>query len=134
MHVLLDTGPLVAILNRRDTYHMWSVEQARHLAPPLYTSEAVLAEAHFLLAGVNQGNRRLIDLISSSRICCQSIASENLDHVGELMLRYANVPMSFADACLVAMAENEPSTVFTLDRGFRIYHKNRSERLRLLLP
>ena len=80
------------------------------------------------------GTRRLIDLISSSRIICQGIAFENLDRVSELMLRYANVPMSFANACLVAMAEYEPSTVFTLDRGFRIYRKNRSKRLRLLLP
>ncbi|MCH8124290.1 MAG: PIN domain-containing protein [Bacteroidetes bacterium] len=134
MRILLDTGPVVALLDQRDHRHSWCVEAARDLAPPLFTCEAVLTEAHFLVSGMRLGTRRLIDLISSSRIICQSIASENLDRVSELMLRYANVPMSFANACLVAMAEYEPSTVFTLDRGFRIYRKNRSKRLRLLLP
>ena len=134
MHVLLDTGPLVAILNRRDTYHMWSMEQSRNLAPPLYTCEAVLAEAHFLLAGVNQGNRRLKDLLSSGKIICTPVASRNLNRVGELVMTYANVPMSFVDACLVCIAEDQVSTIFTLDPDFRIYRKNRNEVLRLLLP
>lgn len=87
-----------------------------------------------MVSGKRLGTRRLIDLISSSRIICQSIASENLDRVSDLMSRYANVPMSFADACLVSMAENEPSTVFTLDRGFRIYRKNRKDVLQLVMP
>ncbi|MCZ6757910.1 MAG: pilus assembly protein, partial [Bacteroidetes bacterium] len=106
MRILIDTGPLVTLLDQRDHRHSWCVEVARDLARPLFTCEAVLTEAHFLVSGMRLGARRLIDLISSSRIICQSIASENLDRVGELMLRYANVPMSFADACLVAMAEN----------------------------
>lgn len=134
MRILLDTGPLVALLNRRDAFHAWSVEQAGSLAPPFYTCEAVLAEAHFLLGGINQGNARLIDLLDSGRIVCPSVAAEHLDRVGELMLRYANVPMSFADACLVCMAEQQDSTLFTIDSDFRIYRKNQKDVLRLLIP
>lgn len=134
MHILLDTGPLVALLNRRDTFHIWSVEKARNLSPPFYTCEAILAEAHFLLASINQGNRRLIDLLSSGKIVCTPVASRNLNRVGELMMTYANVPMSFADACLVCMAEDQVNTIFTLDHDFRIYRKNRKEVLQLLLP
>lgn len=91
MHILLNTGPLVALLNRRDTFHIWSVEKARNLFPPFYTCEAILAEAHFLLVGINQGNRRLIDLLSSGKIVCTPVASRDLNRVGELMMTYANV-------------------------------------------
>ena len=134
MRILLDTGPLVALLNRRDSFHAWSVEQAGTLAPPFYTCEAVLAEAHFLLGGINQGNRRLIDLLESGKIVCTSVAADHLDRVGELMLTYANVPMSFADACLVCLSEQHEGTVFTLDRDFRIYRKNQKDVLKLLIP
>jgi predicted nucleic acid-binding protein len=134
MRILLDTGPLVALLNRRDAFHSWSVEQAGRLGPPFFSCEAVIAEAHFLLAGVHQGNQRLIDLIASGRIDLSFTFADFADRIGDLMLSYADVPMSFADACLVCMAEHEESTVFTLDSDFRIYRKHRKEALHLLIP
>lgn len=134
MHVLLDTGPLVALLNKRDAYHTWSVENAAKLAPPFYTCEAVLAEAHFLLSGTSQGQRRLIELLASGKIELTTFVKDELDRIGRLMITYANVPMDFADACLVCMAEQVDGTVFTLDGDFRIYRKNRTQQLKLLIP
>lgn len=134
MRILLDTGPLVALLNRRDAFHAWSQERASELAPPFFSCEAVLAEAHFLLAGVHQGNRRLIELISSGRIDLSFSFAVHAERVGELMIAYASIPMSFADACLVCMAEQEESRVFTLDSDFRIYRKHRREALHLVIP
>lgn len=134
MRIVLDTGPLVALLNRRDAFHGWSVEQASKLSPPFFTCEAVVAEAHFLLAGVHQGNNRLIDLIGSGRLDLTFSFSIHSERVGELMRAYADVPMSFADACLVCMAEQEESTIFTLDSDFKIYRKNRNEPLQLIIP
>jgi len=134
MRILLDTGPLVALLNRRDSFHVWSVEQASILPPPFYTCEAVLTEAHFLLGGIKNGNSRLIDLLNSGNILCTSVVAGHLARVGELMLKFANVPMSFADACLVCLAEQQDSTVFTLDKDFRIYRKNQKDILELLIP
>ncbi len=104
------------------------------LAPPFYACEAVLAEPHFLLGGINQGNRRLIDLLDSGKITCTSVAADHLDRAGELMLTYAKVPMSFADACLVCLAEQQDGAVFTLDKDFRIYRKNQKDKLELLIP
>lgn len=121
MPILLDTGPLVALLNRRDAYHAWSVAKAGELAPPFYTCEAVLAEAHFLLQGTNQGRRRLINLLDSGKIELTSHVAEHLGRVGALMTTYANVPMAFADACLVWLSERMDGTVFTLDSDFRVY-------------
>ncbi len=134
MRILLDTGPLVALLNRRDAFHDWSVEQAGRLEPPFFSCEAVVAEAHFLLAGVHRGTERLIDLIGTGRIDLSFSFADFASRVGDLMLSYADVPMSFADACLVCMAEQQESAVFTLDGDFRIYRKHRREALRLLIP
>ena len=134
MRVLLDTGPLVALLNRRDTFHSWSVEKAGTLEPPFWTCEAVIAEAHYLLRATAQGNRRLIDLLGSGKIVLQATESGSLVRVGDLMLKYANVPMSYADACLVYMAELEESSIFTLDSDFRTYRKNQKDILDLFIP
>ena len=134
MRILLDTGPLVALLNRRDAFHRWSVEQAGQLTPPFFSCEAVLAEAHFLLANVHMGRERLLDLTAADRIDWSFSFAKNAARVGALMRAYADVPMAFADACLVCMAEQEEGTVFTLDSDFRIYRKNRTEALHLLMP
>jgi uncharacterized protein len=134
MRILVDTGPMVALLNRRDAFHTWSVEEAGKLSPPFFTCEAVVAEAHFLLTGVLQGNNRLIDLIASGRIDLTFSFARHSARVGALMRAYASVPMSFADACLVCMTEEEEGTVFTLDSDFRIYRKNRTEPIDLIIP
>jgi len=134
MRVILDTGPLVALLNRRDTFHAWSVEQAGRLAPPFDSCEAVVAEAHFLLDKAHEGKNRLIDLLNSGRIGLSFSVADHHHRVGELMLRYSDVPMSFTDACLVCMAEHQKSTIFTLDSDFTIYRKHQKEPLRLIRP
>jgi uncharacterized protein len=134
MRILLDTGPLVALLNHRETFHAWSIHQARQLSPPFLTCEAVLAEAHFLLSRVHEGNNRLIELLAAGRIEIPFSFATNRERVGELMRAYADVPMSFADACLVCMAEGEESVIFTLDSGFRVYRKHRRVPLRLIIP
>ena len=134
MKILLDTGPLVALLNQRDSYHTWSVENADRLKPPFYTCEAVLAEAHFLLAGTNHGRRQLIRLLDTGKIVLSDTVKENLRRVGELMDVYSNVPMDFADGCLTCMAEQWGGTVFTLDSDFHIYRINKNKAISLIIP
>ena len=134
MRIILDTGPLVALLNRKDALHAWSVEQAGRMAPPFHSCEAVVAEAHYLLRTVHDGKTRLIDLLNSGRIGLGFSVADHHYRVGELMLGYANIPMSFADACLVCMAEQQKSTIFTLDSDFNIYRKHRKDPLQLLTP
>jgi len=134
MKIILDTGPLVALLNRRDAFHTWSVEQAGRLAPPFHSCEAVIAEAHFLLRSVHNGSNRLIDLLNSGRIGLGFSVGDHHHRVGELMLSYANVPMSFADACLVCMAEQQKSMIFTLDSDFEVYRQHQKDPIQLLGP
>ena len=134
MRVIVDTGPIVALLNRRDTFHAWSIDQAAILEPPFITCEAVLAEAHFLLSGIHQGSAQLNQLIGSGKLALTSIVEEHLDRIGDLMSIYYNVPISFADACLVCMAEKLEGAIFTLDSDFKIYRKNRKDLIKLIIP
>ena len=119
MSTLIDTGPLVALINRRDVYHAWTVEQAGRLGRPSHTCEAVLTEAYFLVQRMYMGVELLHQLIESGQLGFPFSRAEHQGRVLALMRRYENVPMSFADACLVCMAElDEDASVFTTDRDF----------------
>ncbi len=135
MSAIIDTGPLVALLNRGDEHYAWMIEQSRNLKPPFYCCEAVIAEAHYLLARYPAGNRRLNQLITSGKI---DLSFSYVDHTAEvhrLMEKYENVPMSFADACIVRLAEvHRQNRVLTLDGDFKIYRKHRNRPLELIFP
>ena len=119
---LLDTGPLVAFLDRRDRYHRWVTEQWDQIDPPLFTCEPVLSEACFLLRDVPGGGPAVLDLVVRGVLRVGLAIEKEAAAIRKLMSRYASVPMSLADACLVRMAERQPgSRVLTLDRDFRVY-------------
>lgn len=135
MRVILDTGPLVALLNNRDVYHSWALTTAQPLRPPLYTCEAVVTEAHHLLGRVYQGHRRLHQLTESGRLDLSFSYDLHRREIHALIQAYEDVPMSFADACLVRMAELYPdSRIFTIDSHFGIYRKHKTRKLKLIIP
>ena len=132
---LLDTGPLVALLDRSDAQHAWATGTMRRLTPPLVTCEAVISEACFLLQGVFPARRQLRLWAESGFLLHQPADRPTLLRALALMKRYANVPMSFADACLVALVESTPGArLFTLDRDFLIYRQHDDKPLALLAP
>lgn len=132
---LLDTGPLVAFLSRRDRHHAWARTLLATVAPPLLTCEAVVSEACFLLRGVPGGARAVFDLLHRELVLVAfDLGSESLC-VGKLLERYESVPMSVADACLVRMSELSPdSKVITADSDFRIYRRNGRQRIDTMMP
>ena len=133
--VILDTGPLVAFLNRQDTYHDWSVAQWNEIFPPMLTCEAVLSEACFLLRRQDKGIKHIFELLRRKAIHVPFRLTENNAPVADLMQKYENIPMSLADACLVRMAEMlDESSIFTLDDHFTVYRKNKRQVIPLLVP
>jgi predicted nucleic acid-binding protein len=129
--MIADTGPLVALLNRRERHHEWAREQFSLARPPLLTCEAVLSEACFLLRAVHDGARALMDLVARGVVIPQFRLADEVHSVRRLLARYASVPMSLADACLVRMAEQHAAgIVLTLDRHFAVYRKSG----RLVIP
>ncbi len=133
--ILLDTGPLVAFLNRRDRYHAWAKERLAELQPPLQTCEAVLSETLFLLRRARQTPDAVLELVQRDLIRVTFGLNGELAPIRYLMNRYASLPMSFADACLVRLAELQPSAlVLTLDNDFRIYRRHRREKITAIMP
>lgn len=135
MRTLVDAGPLVASLNRKEPDHVWAVGQLKRLAPPLLTCEAVLSEAVFLVAR-NGGNPvAVLDFVTAGALTVQPVLPDHVERIAELMRKYADTPMSLADACLVVLAEQQPSArVFTLDTDFLVYRAHGRRRIPLLAP
>ncbi|MBT5927185.1 MAG: PIN domain-containing protein [Verrucomicrobia bacterium] len=123
--IIVDAGPLVALVNRRDRAHSWCVKQLGAFSDPLLTCDAVLSEAFFLLKRHTDGGElSLCEMIQRGLVKSCFKMSDASFRVPEILKKYVNLPASFADACLVAMAEMyEKPKVWTLDSDFRIYRK-----------
>jgi uncharacterized protein len=133
--VLLDTGPLVALLDRNDRFHTWMKEIWVNIEPPILTCEAVMTESCFLLRHLYGAKESAISLLRRGIVQIPYDLSEEAQAVEELMRRYSSVPMSLADACLVSMTElYSTSELLTLDSDFTIYRKNRNEQIALIMP
>ncbi len=123
--VIVDTGPLVALLNRTDAAHSWVMQKMSDIAPPMLTCEAVLAEATYLTRQMPGARAALIEMIGEGFLSIGMAVADHHSALLGMIKRYADVPMSLADACLVRLAELYPqSPVFTLDKDFNIYRKN----------
>ncbi len=133
--ILIDTGPLVAFLNRRDHQHGWTVKALEELEAPLLTCEAVLSEACFLLRKTPSGADAVMQLVARGLIRVPFHFDNEAPAIRKLLARYADVPMSFADACLVRMAEQFPSALLlTLDRDFKLYRRNGRQTIPVATP
>jgi uncharacterized protein len=133
--VLVDAGPLVALLYPGDQWHAWMRAQIALLAPPLATCESVVSEANFLLRRHHGGSAALMSLLRRGALEIAFHPQPEIPALERLMQRYANVPMSFADACLVRMSELQAdSQVLTLDSDFSVYRRNGRQSIPLLTP
>ena len=131
--VLVDAGFLVSLFNRRDRHHHWAVATAQGLPPPWRTCEAVLSDA-FHLADP-RGVPTFEALLRRNAITVAFRLSDDLESVLRLMRKYARVPMSLADACLVRMTETAGDVqLLTTDADFRIYRRHGRQAIPCLLP
>jgi predicted nucleic acid-binding protein len=132
---IADTGPLVALLNGRDKHHGWARDIFASVEPPLATCEAVISEACFLVGGINGGPQAVFGLLERGVLALPFHLGSNHAAVQALMARYASVPMSVADACLVRMAELDPKgTIMTLDGDFKVYRRHGRQVLSVAMP
>jgi predicted nucleic acid-binding protein len=133
--VVIDTGPLVALLNSRDAFHDWSRDVFAEITPPLLTCESVLSETCFLLRKTNRGPDVALELLDRGVIALSFSLADETRAVRQLMRRYASVSMSLADACLVRMTELDArATLLTLDSDFATYRRNGRQRIPLIRP
>ena len=132
--VLLDTGPLVALLARDDAWHEQCVEQLHSLPSPLLTSWPVLAEANWLLRSRPLAVQQMLYWVHSGIIRLLPIGEEATIWIMSFLRKYQKLQPQLADACLVYLAEQEDiDTVFTLDRrDFSAYRFGRNRLFKLL--
>jgi predicted nucleic acid-binding protein len=132
--VLLDAGPLIALLNRRDQWHAACAEAWPALAPRCVTTDAVVAEACHVL-GARAGERALpLEMLIAQDVPIAALHAPAHRVCAVLMRRYADTPMDYADATLVALGDAlGVRRVFTMDRkGFRVYRGARGLPFELL--
>jgi predicted nucleic acid-binding protein len=133
-NALIDTGAILALLDRTDRWHQICVAEFSQLRLPLITSEAVLTELFHLAAGNRHEMEAAWRLVRSGAIILAAIEDSELRHLHALMLRYSDRPMDFADATLVYLAKRETvSTILTVDRAdFDTYRIEGRRRFRVL--
>jgi predicted nucleic acid-binding protein len=132
---IVDTGPLVALLDRTDRYHLWVEQRIDELRPPLLVCEAVLGEAMYLLRHSSALQNGVFRLLEGGAIVVAFQIAEHVATLRELLAKYRDRPMSLADACIVRMAEiHDRSAVFTLDSDFIVYRKNGRTPIELVCP
>jgi predicted nucleic acid-binding protein len=132
---IVDTGPLVALLDASDAAHGWTVRQFRQITGPLLTCEAVVAEALYLLRMLRPAQEKILAWIDSGVLVSPFVLNDEVAQIRALWKKHADVPMSLADACLVRMSEQyDRHSVCTLDRDFTIYRKYGRKPIPLIMP
>lgn len=128
---LIDTGPLVAFLNRRDRHHAWACTVFGEVRGPYLTTEANLAEAcHLLEREAVKGALQLFKLLDSGLIQSEAV-SDVLSLVQAKVALFKDRRVDFADACLLVLAERHGRLpLITTDRAdFVVYFRGRQRRL-----
>lgn len=132
--ILLDTGPLVALLDRRDQWHARCAAELLAVIPRCLTVDAVVAEACHLVSRGGGAPDVPLEFLLTAGIPIVGLETGGHRRAASLMRLYSRVPMDFADACLVALAEAlDITTACTIDiRGFRAYRPPRGKRFTIL--
>ena len=133
--VLADSSALVALLDRSDALHPWAVETFRTLRPPLLVCEAVLAEASHLLTQAPPSREALARLHQGGILRAAFDFEREAAAVWRLLHKHRDVPMDFADACLVRLAELQRAPrVWTADADFYVYRRHGRQTIPLIFP
>lgn len=131
--VIVDASFLIALLNPREPDHAWADRQARQYPPPWKTCDAALSETFFVLGPANAP--LLAALLRRGAVVPAFRFDETTEAVLTLMQKYADVPMSLADACLVRMTELLADPVLlTTDTDFRVYRRHGRQTVPYILP
>lgn len=135
--VLVDAGPLVAVLDESDGDHQRCVSVLKRLSDPMITTWPVVTEAMYLLGQTQNpldSQEALLAMLDRQLVLVVQLRREDLPRLRALIRKYRDLPMNLADATLVRVAEREAvRQVFTLDkRDFQVYRLGRRETLTII--
>jgi predicted nucleic acid-binding protein len=133
--VLIDTGPLVAILYEKEEHHERCVQQMKELPATVRSCWPVITEAAYLLRASPAGVHTLLSRVELGRVEILPLTSGDAPSISAILKRYSDQGFDFADACLMHLAEREGiEYVFTLDRRHFSVYRPPSGRALVLLP
>ena len=132
--ILVDTGPLVAILSQEDEFHATCVNALRDMPGPLLSCWPVITEAAWLLRSSPRAVQQLLRSIDGRFLELLPLAGTEAEAIAATMQRYADIHPQLADAALVYLAQRKQiETIFTLDRrDFSIYRLGRKRTFRIV--
>jgi hypothetical protein len=121
--ILVDAGPLAAIVDADDQHHTACVAALKEIREPLGTVWPALTEAMYLLAGQLRAQEALWEMLARRAVELVPLASADVPRIRELMRKYADQPMDLADAAIVRVAERDGiRTILTVDKkDFAVY-------------
>ena len=132
--VLIDSGPLIALFDSSDRYHRASVEFIKANKFPLVTTLASLTEALHLLDFSRNAQIDFMEWVSRGGVEIHHIQNSDFHRLKALTQKYRDLPMDFADSCLVYLAEKlDINTIATIDRDFTIYRIKGRKKFKMVL-
>ena len=132
---IVDAGPLIALLNRRDAHHAWARAEFGRRPPPFYTCEAVLSEAQHLVLRGHGDPLQVLELLRRGALTIGLNVEAETGRLVKLQRAYRDQPMSLADACLVRLTElHVHSRLVTTDSHFTVYRRNGRQIIPLVTP
>jgi predicted nucleic acid-binding protein len=132
--ILLDTGVIVALLDRSERFHQACAKTVRDLEAPLVTCEAVIAESCYLLRNLPGAPEAVIENVVAGIFQVPFQLSREAASVKQVLRKYRDRRIDFADACLIRLADEfETAGMLTLDKDFEIYRWGRNKPFRILL-
>ena len=131
--VLVDAGALIARIDEDDVHHEQCVAALKQIREPLASVMPAVTEAMHLLGNVRGGSDVLCDMLADGAIQLLHLEAADFARINDLMRKYRDRPMDFADAALVRVAERERlNVILTFDNDFRVYRLPRRARFRVL--
>ena len=132
-NVIADSSALVALVRHDDQHHFWLNQHIDTLPSPWITCEAALSEVFHLIGP--RGTPKIVEMLRRRAVVVAFNLDAELVPVLTLMDKYADLPMSLADACLVRMSETLPDPmVVTTDADFKIYRRHSRQMIPCLRP
>jgi len=131
--ILLDTGVIVALLDRSEKFHRRCADALRELDAPLITCEAVMAESCCLVRNLPGAPEAIIANVAEGIFQIPFQLSREAVGVRSILRKYQDREIDLADACLIHLAnEFETGDILTLDKDFQVYRWGRNKGFRLL--
>ncbi len=132
--ILIDSGPLIALFDSSDTYHQEAIEFIKTNNCLLVTTIASITEVLHLLDFNRKAQMDFLEWVAQGGVHVSNIQQSDFSRIKELTSKYQDLPMDFADSCLVLHAEKTGiNAIVTIDRDFTIYRIHGKETFKTIL-